>query len=129
MKPPINTKIFEGHLATFWFDEQGILYAKAKNVPRNLQVQKENYEFIKQITGNKKVCLLSYTSTSHPPDKETRDYIERELPNYIKAMAVISKTATGKIIPNIFVAINSQPIPIQFFDTQAQAKQWLQQYL
>jgi hypothetical protein len=129
MKPPINTKVFEGYLATFWLDESGILYAKGKKVPRSLQTQKENYEFIKQITGNKKVCLLSDTTTTSPQDKATRDYIETELPNMFTAMAIISKSAVGEIIPKLFTTINKQSIPMQFFSSETEAKQWLKQYL
>lgn len=129
MKPPVNAKIYEGYLATFWLDGDGVLYAIGKNVPRNLDAQKQNYELIKQITGNKKVCLLTDTTKSSAPDKKTREYIEKELPNYFKAMAIISQSVVGEIIPKIFVAINNQPIPIQQFTSEDEAKKWLRQYL
>ena len=129
MQPPINVKTFEGDLATFWFDTNGILCALGKNTPRSLQKQKENYQFIKQITGGKKVCLLSSTTNSKPHDKETRDYIESELVNHFKAMAIISRSAVGELIPKIFMTINQQSIPIQYFDSETEARQWLQQYL
>ena len=129
MKPPINTKVFEGYLATFWLDESGILYAKGKKVPRSLQTQKENYELIKKIMGNKKACLLSDTTTTSPQDKVIRDYIETQLPNMFTDMAIISKSAVGEIIPKLFTTLNKQSIPMQYFPTEAEAKQWLKQYL
>lgn len=129
MKAPGNTKIYEGELATFWFDENGILCAVAKKTNRTLQKQKENYKFIKQITENKKVCLLSETTTANPPDKATREYMEKELPNYFKAMAVLSKSVLGEIIPKLFMTVNKQTIPIKYFTSVEEAKQWLKQYL
>jgi hypothetical protein len=129
MKPGINDKLYEGELATFWFDENGILCALAKNTIRTLERQKTNYDFIRKITGNKKVCLLSDTSNSSPQDKETRDYIARELPGIFKAMAIISTSTMGEFSANVFIALKDQPIPILFCDTEEKAKEWLKQFL
>lgn len=129
MTPPDNTKTFEGELATFWFDENGILCAAAKNVPRSLESQKENYAFIRELTGNKKVCLLSDISSSTPQDKATRDYAASEIPNVFKAMAVISTSVLGQFSANIFLVLKAQPIPIKFFTDEASAKQWLKNYI
>ena len=129
MKPPINTPIYEGELATFWFDESGILCAVAKSTARTVEMQKNNYEFIRQISGNKKVCLLSDTSSVTPPDKAIRENMEDELPKYIKAMAILSQTALGEIIPKLFINLNNQPVPIKFFNDEQSAKDWLKKYL
>jgi hypothetical protein len=129
MKPPPDVKIFEGELATFWFDENGILCALSKNTPRTLEKQKKNYEFIREITSNKKVCLLSDTTTSRPQDKETRDYMAGELPKIFKAMAVISGSVLGKLITNTFLVLKKQPIPIKMFSNEAEAKEWLKNHL
>jgi hypothetical protein len=85
LKPPENTKIFESELATFWFDE--------------IEMQKENFALIKQITGNKKVCLLSDSTNASMPTQETRGYIEKELPNMIKANAITTKISNWRNIP------------------------------
>ncbi|MGZ3885238.1 MAG: DUF7793 family protein [Bacteroidia bacterium] len=129
MIPPPHVKLFDGELATLWFDEHGILCAVAKAVPRSLEMQKANYDFIRQITGGKKVCLLSDTTSSSPQDKETRDYIAAQIPDVFKAMAVISGSASGRFITNVFLAIKQQPIPMRFFSNEADAKEWLKQYL
>jgi len=129
MKIPDNTTVFEGELATFWFDENGILYALSKNTPRTLERQKENYQFIKKITGNHKVCLLCDTTNSSLQGKETRDYSATQLPNYFHAMAVISKSAIGKFLTNVFLKLKNQPVPITFFNNEIEAKEWLKKYL
>lgn len=129
MKPPVNAKLIEGELATFWFDESGILCAIAKSTPRSLDKQKNNYVLVREITGNKKVCLLSDTTASAPQDKETRNYAAKEIPNFFKAMAVISDTVLGRFGANVFMALKDQPVPMQFFTNEADAKEWLKQYL
>jgi hypothetical protein len=129
MTPPDNAEIYEGELATFWFDDNGILFANAKNTPRTLEKQIKNYEFLKQITGDKKVCLLSDTTNTSPQDKETRDYVAKEIPNIFKAMAVISTSVMGGFTSNVFIAIKQQPVPLKMFENESEAKEWLKQYL
>jgi hypothetical protein len=126
---PDNVKIYEGELATFWFEENGILCANAKSTPRTVERQKENYRFIKEMTGGKKVCLLSDTTNASPQDKETRDYAAAELPNVFIAMAVVSKSALGGFSANVFLTLKQQPIPIRMFENEHEAKEWLKTYL
>jgi hypothetical protein len=129
MKPPANTELFEGELATFWIDEHGILCAISKSASRSLEKQKKNYEFIRQITGDKKICLLSDTTTSSPQDKETRDYTATQLPLLFNAMAIVSDSIVGRFTTNVFLALKQQPIPIKFFSNEEDARKWLLQYL
>jgi hypothetical protein len=129
LKIPGNTQIYEGQLATFWLDGDGILYAKSKKSPRTLENQKETYELIRKISGYKKVCMLSEATNSSAMDKETRDYISIEMPNTFKAMAVTSNSSLGTFISNIFLGLKHQPIPIKMFSIETEAKKWLMQYL
>lgn len=112
-----------------WFDSSGILYANTKDVFRTLQIQKEAYEYIREITGGNKVCLLSNPSSSNPLDKETQEYMEREQPSLFKAIAVISETVRGEIISKNFLKLQKPSIPINFFNDEKEAKEWLKRYL
>ena len=129
MIPPSTATLYEGELATFWFDENGILCAISKNIPRTLQMQKDNYAFINKITANKKVCVLTDTTNSLPQDKAIRDYLSTEIPKAFKAMAIISKSPLGQIVANIFVSVQQNIIPIKFFQHEHEAKEWLKNYL
>ncbi|MBI1836469.1 MAG: hypothetical protein HYR91_04315 [Flavobacteriia bacterium] len=122
-------EIFEGEMATFWFLDLGILFAKSKKVVRTLEMQKRNFNFIQEITKGQKVCLLSDASNSFPPDEETRKYIEVEAPNLFHAMAVISDTTIGEVIPKIFMELNEKTFPINFFQDILEAKEWLKKYV
>jgi hypothetical protein len=129
MNPSANDKIYESELAIFWFNEEGMLCANGKNVLRTLENQKRTYECIKQISGNKKVCLLSDATSSSAQTKEVREYIAGEMPNLFKAMAVISRSSMGRFITNVFLSVNRYPVPIKMFDNEASAREWLRQYL
>jgi hypothetical protein len=129
MIPPKDVKIYDGELAVFWLDESGILCANGKSTPRTLEKQKANFELIKQITNNKKVCILSDATSSGPQDNETRAYTADEMPNLFKAMAVIANSVTSKYIVNLFLALKSQPVPIKMFSSEKEAREWLKNYL
>lgn len=130
MKQPDNTKIFESELATFWFDEKGILFAVAKKTTsRTLEMQKDNFALIKQITGNKKVCLLSDTTNASKPNTETRKYMEKEFPYMFKANAIISKSVMGELYPKVSIILSNHTLTIKHFDEEKEAKEWLIQYL
>jgi beta-glucosidase/6-phospho-beta-glucosidase/beta-galactosidase len=128
MNPSPHSKIYEGELATFWFND-GILYALSKKGNRTLEAQKKNYELIREISKGEKVCMLADASNSSPHDKETREYIEKEMPKLFKAMAVVSSSAVGETITKIFRNLKQDPIPIAIFPDETQAKEWLQQFL
>ena len=129
MNPPENAKIYQGELADFWFDENGILYAVSKAVPRTLEKQKMNYDLIREITGNEKVCLLADNSVTYTQDNHTREYSAKEIPSLFKAMAVISRTSLGKAASFLFQYYEGQPIPIMVFDNEKDARTWLMQYV
>ncbi len=129
MTVPENVNIYEGELATFWLEENGILCAIGKSTTRSLEKQKANFEYIKQITNDKKVCLLTDASSSGPQDTITRAYTAAEMPNRFKAMAVIANSVTGKYIVNLFLTLKSQPVPIKMFTNEQEARKWLKNYL
>jgi len=129
MTPPQNASIYEGELASFWFDEQGILCAVSKKVSRTLEKQEANYELVRKITGNQKVCLLADNTETYTQDSQTRTYSAQVIPQLFKAMAVISRTAIGHASAHLFEYFQGQPIPIKRFEDEKEAKAWLIRYL
>lgn len=129
MKLPENTPVFEAEIATYWFENDGILYSKSKSPTRTLENIKRNIEFVKSITNNKKVCLLVYLTPSGKPNKTTRDYVAEQLPNIYSAMAIVSKSGLGKMVMNFIFKLNKPTIPMKTFSNKEDAKQWLSQYL
>lgn len=127
---PENTEVFEFPTSTMWFDEHGILCSVAKKVPpQTVEEAKKTMEIFRELTGGKKVCLLSDSTDSPPSNKEMRDYAAQVIPEIAKAVAVISRSAVGKMAANLFFSIKKQPYPVKIFNEENEAKEWLKQYL
>jgi len=129
MTPPRNAKVYEGELADFWLEEDGILCAVSKMVPRTLENQKANYDLIRAITSNKRVCLLADNTLTYEPDDATRKYMATELPKVFKAMAVTSRTVFGQAVSDTFLYYHGTPVPIKTFKDENEARAWLRQFL
>jgi len=128
MNIPTDRQIYEGEIATYWF-EDGILVSLSKSPRRTVALIKTNVALVKKITGNKKVPLLIYLKNSPVPDKDTRKFSAEQLPNIYSAMAMVSKPGLAKFIMNILFAFKPPPIPMKSFTDDTEAKKWLQQFL
>jgi hypothetical protein len=128
MTPPTDRPVYEGEIATYWFDD-GILVALSKSPQRTVANITGNVALVKQLTNNKRVPLLIYLSNSPVPDKETRRFSTTQLPIIYSAMAMVSKPGLAKFIMNILFKLKPPPIPIKSFADDTAAKTWLQQYV
>ena len=129
MTPPRNAKVYEGELADFWFDEDGILCAVSKMTPRTLEKQKANYDLVRKITDNKRVCLLADNTLTYEQDDDTRKLMADEIPKIFKAMAVVSRTVFGKAVSDTFLYYHGTPVPIRTFNDENEAREWLKQFV
>jgi hypothetical protein len=125
---PTDRKIYEGEIATYWFDE-GILVALSKSPKRTVENIKGNVALVKEITGNRPVPLLIYLTNSSVPDKETRELSTKQLPVIYSAMAMVSKPGLSKFIMNILFALKPPPIAMKSFTSDAAAKEWLKHFV
>lgn len=116
--------VYQGESATFWMEHE-VLFAIANAKPRSLEKQKTDYDLIRKITNNKRVCVLIDTTLAVAQDKVTRTYSEKELPNLFKAMAFVSASSFGRFITYVFLKLKKQPIPIGIFSTEKEAREWL----
>ena len=130
MEPPKNAKVIDLPTSVMWFDEDGILYSVSKKVPpQTMEETKKGVEDFKKLTGGKKVCMLLDITNGQPSNKEVRDYAAAEMVNLTKAIAMISKSAMGKMIANLFFGLKPPPYPTKMFNDEKEAKEWLKQYL
>jgi hypothetical protein len=128
MTPPADREIFEGEIATYWFDD-GILISLSKNPRRTVDNIRSNVALVKRITVNKRVPFLIYLSKSPVPDKETRNFATRQLPLIYKALAMVSKPGLAQFIMSILFSLSTPPIPMKSFTNDEAAKEWLKQFL
>ncbi len=129
MKFPTDRQIFEGEIATYWLDDDGILISVSKNPKRSVANITANIALVRSITDNKKVPMLIYLCNSPMPDKETRDFVTQELPNLYTAMAMVSKLGLASFIMTILFKFKPPVIPMKNFADAVEAKVWLKQYL
>lgn len=130
MEPPKNAKVIDWETSQFWFDEDGILYSISKKTPKQTMEQvKKSVEDFKTLVGDKKVCMMVDVTNSPESTKEVRDYAAQELPKLVKAIAMVSTSALGKMLANLFFSIKSQPYPVKMFNEENEAREWLKQYL
>ncbi|HEX4852336.1 MAG TPA: STAS/SEC14 domain-containing protein, partial [Puia sp.] len=126
---PKDRQIFEGEIATYWLEDDGILVSVSKRPMRTVANLTENIKLVKKITNNGIPPLLIYLSNSPVPDKATRKFASNQLPNLYKAMAMVSKPGLAKFIMNLLFRFKTPPIPMKSFDNDSDAREWLRQYL
>lgn len=130
MEIPDNTEIYDFPTSRMWFDENGILCSVSKKATQQtVEEAKSTMGQFLLITGGKKVCMLSDSTDSAPIDKEMRDYLAEVLPDIVIAIAIVSRSAVGKMFANIFFSLKKQPYPVKMFTDENDAKDWLKQYL
>ena len=108
--------------------EDGILVSLSKSTRRTVTNLAANVALVKSITGNRKVPLLIYISSSPIPDNETRKLAEKLVAESYTAMAMISPPGLTKFIVNFIFRLNKPPIPMKSFTDDKLAKEWLMQF-
>jgi hypothetical protein len=124
---PKDRPVYEGEIATYWMQD-GILISVSKSPRRTVANITGNMQLVKRITGNKIVPLLIYLSPSPIPDKATRKFVNEQLPDIYKAMAMVSKPGLASFIMNFLFRFKPPPIPMKNFTDDKEAKEWLKQY-
>lgn len=124
MTIPTDRPIYEGEIATYWFDGN-ILVSLSKSPKRTVENISGNVALVKKITNNTPVPLLIYLSDSPVPDKATRQFSTHQIPVIYSAMAMVSKPGLSKFIMNILFSLKPPPIPMKSFSDAQEAKEWL----
>ena len=129
IQKPTDRQTWEGEIATYWFDDNGILVSLSKSILRTVEIISSNVKLVRSITDNKPVPLLIYLANSPIPDKQTRKFSTEQLPVIYSAMAMVCKPGLSRFIMNILFGLNPPPIPMKSFTNDKAATQWLKQFL
>lgn len=129
MKLAENINLIKGEIADYYLNDNGILISYSNNVKRTVENISANIELVKKITGNKKVPLLIYLTNSPVPDKETRKFSAEQLPNVYTAMAMVSKPGLAQLIMNMLFKFQKPSIPMNSFNDDSLAVEWLKQII
>jgi hypothetical protein len=128
-RKPDDRQCWEGEIASYWFNDHGILVSDSKSPRRTIENISSNVELVKSITGNQPVPLLIYLSKSPVPDKQTRKFAAEKLPEIYSAMAMISRPGLSGFIMNLLFSLKPPPIPMKSFTDDKEAIEWLKQYI
>lgn len=130
MQAPKNANVHETVSSTAWLDENGIICSVSKKAPpQTLEQSKiETIAFRKKF-GEGKFCMLIDITDAAPTSKEVRDWAAAELNTMVKAIAMISRSALGRMVVNLFFGLKPPPYPTKMFTDEKEAKEWLKQYL
>ena len=120
-----NEQKWEGVIADYWVDEDGILHGISKKAKRTMENVRDNFELVQQITGGRKVAALLDTTHSSPYDTNTFLYLQEELCKAYKAIAYVSRSTVGAVIDAIHTCV---PVPVRFFSSEEEAKNWLKEF-
>lgn len=127
---PPGAKTIDLTTSTLWFDENGILCSISKKTsPQTLELARQTLKDLRQHIGNDKVCMLIDATHTSETSREVRDFFAEELPKIAKAIALMSQSALGKMLANLFFILKAQPYPVKMFDDEQEAVRWLKQYL
>lgn len=126
---PADRPVYEGEIATYWIDDDGILVSVSKPPRRTVDNIKRNMDLVLSITQNRKLPLLIYLCDSPVPNRETREFVNRALPNLYSAMAMISRPGLAAFIMKFLFRLRTAPIPMKSFTDDQPAREWLKQYL
>jgi hypothetical protein len=106
LTPPPNAVVTDNPTLYYWFDDDGIL-----------------------CSVSKKVCMLMDVTYLPSSNKQTREYAAKEFPKLVKALALVCKSPMSRVLAHLFFAVVTTPLPTKMFTTEADAKQWLMQYI
>jgi hypothetical protein len=113
-----------------WREDSGIVCAISKKVKsQTIEEAKESVQALRQYLGPEKVCMLIDVSHSSESSRELRAYAAEELPKLVKAIAMVSDSALGKMIANLFFNLKAQPYPVKMFTDETEARAWLKNFL
>lgn len=126
---PDDVEVHDLSTSKMWFRGDIVCAVSKGRGSRSIEETKELIENFKKLTGDKKICLLIDVSNTMETPREVRDYAAEEFPKFIKAIAMLSDSALGKMIANLFFTVKHQPYPTKFFNDEEEAIKWLQQYI
>jgi SpoIIAA-like len=130
IEPPINAEVIKFKKHLFWYNADGVLFGKSimGEASEVADIAEFIEYFITNLKGNK-ICILVDFSNVSKSNREIREYVNKEFPKMVKAVAMISKTPLGRMMANLFFSLKKQPYPTKMFEEEKEALEWLKQYL
>jgi hypothetical protein len=110
-----------------WLGDDGIIRIEIRN-PREhtLADAIENAEAGRSVGGGVRRPLLSKVLAPGPMTNEARAYYaSEEAARGLTALAMVTSSVLGRIVANLLMGLNTTPVPMRLFNTEAAALVWL----
>src|ERR1700741_1574503 len=112
MEIPKNIETHTAGIMTAWVDTPGIMCGVCtKGVPCSLKNLEKTVALWKKLADREKMCFLIDISHVLPPDRDGRDYADKEQNALIKAYAMVSNSVLSNMIANVFFSLKPPPYP------------------
>jgi hypothetical protein len=128
---PDNTSILDTRAVKMAMTDDGILHVLYKKVnARTLSDMQQAVQEAKKLVGeklvgNRKICIIADITNISLTTPDVRNLIAAELPKATRAVAILSGSAIGKMMANLFFSLKPQPFPVKIFDDETAARKWL----
>ena len=127
---PEHASVVEYPAFRLWREESGIVCVISKKVTvRAEEVVSASIGSLRRMLGNEKVCMLIDVTQASETSPAVRTLAAEELPHMVKAIAVVSASALGKMVATLFFNLKSQPYPVKIFNNEGEARAWLKKFL
>ena len=126
---PTDRPVVEGEIATYWFEDDGILVSLSKSTVRTVETIANNVALVQRITNHARAPLLIYLTRSPVPDRATRAFSTQQLPVVYSAMAMVSEPGLSRLIMNMLFRFQQPPIPMKSFTDDTAARAWLRRFV
>jgi hypothetical protein len=125
-----HKRVWQGTMADYWFDEDGVLHAITKDAPRTVENLSHNFDLVHEIIGGKKVCVILDNTFTQAYDMKALNHLLKEYKDAFRAIAFVSRSAIGKMLGTISCElIPFDTIPMKVFESTEEAKEWIRKYL
>ncbi len=131
IKIPDNCFVHDLACYWTWMGDDGIVRTKVKPLAEvSLKESIENSRAVNSFKTEKKYPLLIDSRNIKSITKEARDYFSiRNRETRINSFAVIINSPLSRVIGNFFMGLNKPSVPAKLFNNEADAINWLKQYL
>lgn len=121
----------ESGASYFWLDEDGIMVIL--NKPTVLQTRADAEENIlvtrKVSAGTPRPLLIDITDIKSMSREAREVYANEGAEGKVKAVALITRSAMGRIVGNFFLGFNKPSVPTRLFNDAETARKWLLAYV
>jgi hypothetical protein len=108
-------------LADYYIDDYNIVNITPKNVLITDQMINDNSEEFRKFVKEQKVKVLVDNSVTLPYNKKQRLAFEEQTNQYCLALAIMSSSAIGNTLGNIFIAMSRSKVPMKLFSNKESA--------